>query len=174
MNYRSEQEMYPAICEWLQKFLTYRKQRAEIRVFDTSRKPLNRLIQQQSLMNHLPPEWSSWTIYVDIVGFIITDATTEIAFVECKNKPLTLDHLSQLLGYSRVASPSYSFLLSPQGASRSLRSLLVTYNRMDILEYQKAPGKFSRSMVVAQWDSKTNNIDRNSIITGDQNYLSWL
>jgi len=31
-------------------------------------------------MANLPPEWHSWEIFVDIVGLILTQKSTELAF----------------------------------------------------------------------------------------------
>lgn len=174
MSFQKESDMYPLVCIWLNEFLLNRYRRATIEVHDTSRKSLARLIQERGMMNLLPPEWQSWTIHVDIVGFIVASQRIELAFVECKNIPITLDHLSQILGYSRVVRPLYSFVVSPQGASNSLRTLLETYNRIDVLEYHQQPGTFSRSIVVAKWDETSNSLDNNSIITGDRNYLGTL
>ncbi len=172
--FQQEKDMYPLVCSWLKGFLSSRYSQADIRVFDSSKKRLCRLIQEQNLMQNLPPEWNSWTIQVDIVGFVVTPQKTEIAFVECKNTAITLEHLSQLLGYSRVACPSFSFLVAPQGVSDTLRSLLLTFNRTDVLEYYWEKGKLSYSIVIARWDEKANTIDRNALITGDHNYISRL
>jgi len=97
-----------------------------------------------------------------------------MAFVECKNEPITLAHVSQLLGYSRVALPRYSFIVAPQGASDSMRSLLLTYNRTDILEYLNKPGQLPRSIITARWNETANCIDAESLITGDKNHLGKL
>lgn len=166
--------MYPPVCKWLAAYLQDRHRRATIRVFDASRKSLARLIKEQNLSNNLPPEWASWDIYIDIVGFILTSKATQIAFVECKNASLTLINLSQLLGYSRIVLPQHSFLIAPQGASDSLRSLLVTFNRLDVLEYYKRAGQLPRSIVVARWDEVSSSIDSGSIICGDENRLGRL
>jgi hypothetical protein len=167
--YRNEKEIYPAVCQWLMAFLQKRHKDAEIRVFDSSRKSLARLIQETGLIANLPPEWQSWDIYVDVVGFARTPQTTALAFVECKIVAITLAHLSQLLGYSRVALPHYSIVLSPQGASDALKSLLVTFERKDVLAYQTEKGKLSRSIAVARWDETGSCIDLSSTISGDDN-----
>jgi hypothetical protein len=171
MVYSSEKEMYPPVCKWLTNFLRGRHRKAQIRVFDTSKKSLARLIDENSLSVHLAPEWRSWDIFVDIVGFIITAKTTELAFIECKNVPITLDHLSQILGYSRVAQPRYSFITAPQGVSGSLKTLLLTFNRTDILEYHYQPGNLPRSIMVTRWDETSQSIDTSSLITGDREHL---
>ena len=169
MPFNSEREMYPAVCKWLERFLQNRHRGAKVFVFDSSRRSLARLIQETGLNANLPAEWHSWDIYVDVVGFAITARQTLLAFVECKNTLITLGHLSQLLGYSRVALPNYSLITSPQGASDSLRSLLVTFERTDILRYHSERGKLSRSVAVARWDENGACIDIGSIIAGENN-----
>lgn len=174
MPYKKEEEMYPFVCEWLQNFLVNRHRKAKIRVFDTSRKSLARLIQDQNLMENLPAEWPSWDIFVDVVGFVSEDKTTYLAFVECKNVAIKLAHVSQLLGYSRVALPLYSFIIAPQGVSDPLKSLLITFNRLDILSYSYKPGHLPRTISVARWDGTANRIDNSSIITGDREKIGRL
>lgn len=161
--------MYPQVCEWLENFLQSRHSKAKVRVFDSSRRSLSRLIQETGLSANLPAEWQSWDIYVDVVGFAFTSHQTYLAFVECKNSHITLSHFSQLLGYSRVALPQYSIIISPQGASDSLRSLLLTYERTDILQYHFEKGKIPLSVAIAHWDENGKCIDSGSTISGQNN-----
>ena len=169
MSFTSEKEMYAPVCLWLENFLKSRHRRAKIYVFDSSRRSLARLIQETGLSENLPAEWHSWDIYVDVVGFACTAQQTHLAFVECKNSYITLGHFSQLLGYSRVALPQYSIIISPQGASDSLRSLLLTYERTDILQYHSEQGRMSLSVAVARWDERGMCIDAGSVISGQNN-----
>lgn len=171
MPFQRESDMYPPVCRWLEHYLRSRNPTANIRVFDTSRFSLARVIQDNNLMANLPSEWPSWAIFIDVVGFVQTEQTNFMTFVECKNVPITLEHVSQILGYSRVARPQFSFIVAPQGVSSTLRSLLVTYDRIDVLEYHTQRGHFARSIVVAKWDESANQIDNGSLITGDRNYL---
>ena len=87
--------------------------------------------------------------------------------MECKNTNLTLAHLSQILGYSRVTRPLYSFLISPTGPSQALKSLLLDYQRRDILEYHWPKGKRPRKIIVAQWDMPTKTPNRHTMIGGE-------
>ena len=98
-------------------------------------------------------------------------------FTKVAEDPLNLKiyrHVSQLLGYSRVALPQYSFITAPQGASDSLRSLLLTYNRIDVLQYYTQRGRFPRSIILAQWDETAKCINRSTIITGDESHIGKL
>lgn len=169
MPFTSEKEMYAPVCLWLDKLLKGRHKGAKISVFDSSRRSLARIIQETGLSANLPTEWRSWDIYVDVVGFACTAQQTHLAFVECKLGAITLGNFSQLLGYSRVALPQYSIIISPRGASDSLRSLLLTYERTDILQYYYQLGKISLSVAVARWDEKGVCIDAGSVISGQNN-----
>ena len=166
MKYKHEKDMYPDVCKWLRQILESRFRDSKIEVHNLSASYLSKFISAHKIGN-LPPEWITWDIKVDIVGLILrSDKTTLLTFVECKNSQLTLAHLSQTLGYSRIALPFLSFLLSPFGLSSSLSSLLQEYKRTDILEYYWKKGELPRKIIVAKWDTNSCNIDRNSIIGG--------
>jgi hypothetical protein len=171
MVYLGEKDMYPDVCRWLQAFLNSRHKKDEILVFDSSNKSLSRLIEEKGLMNKLNPEWVTWDIQIDIVGFIRNQNLTKIAFVECKNTQIKLSHLSQLLGYSRVTLPEYSFIISPKGVSDSLKTLLATFGRKDVLNYHFIKGVVAKSIIIAKWDETSQRIDNSEIITGDDNRL---
>lgn len=131
----AEREIYPAVQEWLLRFLQQRYANAQ--VYNPASLRLSKLISQTDLSEQMPNHWTSWDIKVDIVG-IATDkkGQTHLAFVECKVVPISLAHLGQLLGYCRVAQPDYAFLISPKGVSSALYRLLEVFHREDILQYQ--------------------------------------
>ena len=159
---------------WLQSHLEANYTTASILVIDSSRKKLSKVIEERNLSIGLPDEWQSWEIYVDIVGFIQKPNVTHLAFVECKNTSITLSHISQLLGYSRVAIPHNSFIISPQGLSGALKSLFISFQRTDVLDYHYPEGKLPLSIVAAKWNQHSNCIDSDSIITGDRNRIGIL
>ena len=105
-------------------------------------------------------EFTTFQIRQDITGFVEHKDKVDLVLVECKNTSLSLIHLSQLIGYSSIALPIYSILLSPKGMGVTLRKLLQTYNRRDILEFK--PGRRIR---IIKWDYNKQDIDfMNSII----------
>ena len=166
MRYKSESDMYPDVCRWLKDFLTSRFQSADVDVYDLSQTPLSRFLRSYD-KGEFPPEWVTWEIQVDVVGFIHQpQEITSLAFVECKNNKLTLSHLSQLLGYSRIAQPLFSFLISPEGFSSTLVSLLRDYQRHDVLEYHWESGRLPRQVVVAEWNRIACNLNRQTMIGG--------
>lgn len=167
MSYQNEAEMYTDVRAWLTRFLAERNRGARINVFDSSRRSLARLINETGFFQNLRPEWKSWDVHVDVVGFVRTDTDTQIALVECKLTPLTLSHLSQTIGYSRIVLPELSILISPEGSSSSLQSLLVTYGRTDVLRYSVRDGQVAHSVAVARWNQAGQTIDRGTLITGN-------
>ena len=166
MRYKSEKEMYPDICRWLKGFLTSRFQSADVEVYGLSSSSLSRFLRTYP-KGKFPAEWVTWDIRVDIVGFVHrSQEFTSLAFVECKNTGLTLAHLSQLLGYRRIAQPLYSFLICSIGLSSTLVSLLQNYQRCDVLEYHWEKGNRPRQLILTRWDRSARNLDRHTMIGG--------
>lgn len=160
--YNNEIEMYPDIIMWLQKDLDQKfgKFATKIIVIDTHDSDLANFIMKLGYQKFFP-EFSTYQIRQDITGFIEYNDRVELIFVECKNTTLSLINLSQLIGYSCIALPIYSILLSPQGMGKTLNKLLFDYNRKDILEFRS-----KRRIQVIKWDYKKQDIDyMNSIIS---------
>jgi len=159
--YRNEIEMYPDIIEWLKRNLEQKngKTAKKITVLDTHCSDLSNFIMQLNYQKFFP-EFSTYKIRQDITGFIEYSDKVELVFVECKNTSLSLIHLSQLIGYSCIALPIYSILLSPQGMGQTLNKLLKSYNRLDILEFRP-----KRMIQVIKWDKSKQDVDyMNSLI----------
>lgn len=168
MKYEKEPEMYPDVINWLQRFLKGRFPRYEIDVRDTHRMPLNRFVERHQLGHYFDSQiWQTYEIRVDIAGFIVSEKRKALALVECKLAVASLLDFCQLLGYSRVACPLLSFLISPQGMSSTLNTLLLEYARDDLLEYYHAPGERPRKIVLAKWDSVVKQIEIASTIPKD-------
>ncbi|HQB22407.1 MAG TPA: hypothetical protein PLW23_08500 [Bacteroidales bacterium] len=159
--YRNEIEMYPDIVEWLLQNLKqkFSKKANKITVLDTHGSDLSNFIMQLNYQKFFP-EFSTYKIRQDITGFIEYKDKVELVFVECKNTTLSLIHLSQLIGYSCIALPIYSILLSPQGMGQTLNKLLKNYNRLDILEFRP-----KRMIQIIKWDKNKQDADyMNSVI----------
>jgi hypothetical protein len=164
MPYASESDLYPEVVRWLDSFLRERFRRHTIIVRDTSRRPLKMALQDAGLIPSNKPEWQTYDILVDVTGFIVQGTAVEFAFVECKNQSLRLRDISQLLGYSRVALPVYSCIVSPVGVSSDVMALLKTYGRYDILEYSWPKGERAKSIVVGTWSEQQQGLDYASLI----------
>lgn len=153
--------MYPDIVEWLKINLKQKfgKKALKITVLDTHDSDLSNFIMSLSYQKFFP-EFSTYKIRQDITGFVEYKDRVDLVFVECKNTSLSLIHLSQLIGYSCIALPIYSILLSPQGMGQTLNKLLKNYNRSDILEFRP-----NKTILVIKWDKSKQDIDyMNSIV----------
>jgi hypothetical protein len=151
--YPRERDMYPDVIAWFQALLSSRNPRSDVQVFDTSQFSLWQFLQRIK-MTECFKDYLSYEIQVDLTGVIKSKKGTYLAFVECKLAPITLRDVSQLLGYSRVAKPLTSVVLSPNGYSTSISYLIETYGRIDVLEYEK-----NRRIRIARWDKTRKDID---------------
>lgn len=151
-----ENELYEGVQAWLDQFLRGRYRGKNVRVFDSHKVELSRLIADQGLQP-LFPEFNAWDVKVDVTGLVSDGKAARIALVECKIKQLTLRDVGQLLGYSIVVRPILSILTSPCRPSDPLRTLLKDYGRLDVLQY----GPEKRHIRLAEW-----NLARREIVLG--------
>jgi len=149
--------MYPHVRSWFEKVLQGKFKRARISVVDTSKKVLSKWLFEKGYHRYFK-DYSTYEIEVDITG-VIESEKTELAFVECKLNKITLRDLSQLLGYSKVALPLLSIVLSPKGISDSMNLLLNVSRRNDVLYYAN-----DKSIIIGKWDETRKEIDQSSII----------
>ena len=156
--YLRENQMYPDVMAWLKDALREQHPQANIDTYDTSKVALYRFLEMVGLENRFP-QCRSYDICVDVTGIVQTRRSAYLAFVECKLKAITLRDLSQLLGYSRVAIPVYSIIVSPAGIGSAMTYLLRTYGRVDVLEYGRG-----RRLKVATWDAQRREISIPSLI----------
>lgn len=165
MPYRREIQMYPDVVVWLRGFLRGRLRGATIDVHDTHARPLNEYVQRNNLQHYFQDDaWQTYEIRVDVTAFINQRGRPGLVFVECKTVPISLMHVSQLLGYSRVAQPLLSYLISTAGFTNAVTSLVLRYDRTDILEYYWEKGRQARSIVLATWDESSKQIEASSIL----------
>ena len=156
--YAEEKDMYPHVRDWLYGVLRSKFKGAKVRVDDTSNKVLSRWLFEHGY-HKLLPEYSTYEIEVDVTGVIEKKSSASLAFVECKLKKITLKDLSQLLGYSKVAMPVISIIVSPAGVSDSLNLLFNVNRREDILTYNTGSKIF-----VGRWDAARKELDPSSMI----------
>ena len=159
-NYESKQEiaLYPSMLEWLQMYLENKHPKAVIKTYDVHSVDLSDFIQRNKYTKYFP-EYATYKIRVDLLGMILEKDKCNLVFVEVKDTSLSLINLSQLLGYCKILRPEFAFLISPKGLAKPLSQLLVHFNRLDILEFDK--NKFVR---VAKWNPTRNAIENDSII----------
>jgi len=158
MIYKSETELYPEVIKWFEKYLKGKHPKAEIKAYDTSRRDLSDFLRRHKL--HLFfPEFETYVIKVDITASIRYRDKCNLAFVECKLNPINLKDISQLLGYSKVVKPKYSFIISPAGISSPVDTLIKIYKQYNILQYREG-----FKIKIAQWNKTTQEIDISTLL----------
>ncbi len=153
-----ESALYGDVINWLEGLLKSRNKKSLVRVYNTSRITLRSFLQSEGYDKFFK-DFISYEIRVDITGFVIKKREAYMSFVECKINPISLKDISQLLGYSRVALPQNSIILSPNGISSAMSYLLKTLNRLDVLEYDK-----NKKIKVVKWDLSKKDVDHSSIL----------
>ena len=158
--YEKETQMYPHVRKWLERLLKSKIKDAEfIKVYNSSNMKLTKLLTNQGLHKYFSSEYLTYDIKVDVTGIIVRRGRGSLIFIECKLGKITLKDFSQLLGYSIVAKPLYSIILSPKGISDSLFSLIKSFGRYDILKYHA-----NREIALAKWDEYKKDIDYTTTI----------
>ena len=165
MGYRNEIEMYPDVITWLGRILREQFSGAKVDVRDTHAFPLNEYIKRNGLQEYFQTDiWQTFDIRVDITAFMFYRERPALVFVECKIIPISLLHISQLLGYSRVAHPLLSYLISTKGIGSAVVGLISRYDRTDILEYEWQKGRVPRTIVLGTWNMGTKNLEPASVL----------
>lgn len=131
-SYKSEFEMYPDVMRWLKKFLVGRIDVSEVEVFDTHDMFLSSFLPNNG---YTEMDYPTYEVKADITAVFDKGGSTRLAIVECKLNHIKLIDVAQIIGYSRITKPEYSFIISPHGPNDSLIRLFTNYNRTDILEY---------------------------------------
>jgi len=158
MSYENEAAMYPDVIKWLKRILTHSYPDTDVNVYDTSKVILSKFLLEKKLHTAFP-YYQTYEIQVDITGVIRSKDFVKLVFVECKLNKINLRDLSQLLGYSKVANPRLSIILSPAGFSDSINFLFNVHRRIDILYYNK--NHFIR---IAKWLKTRQDIDYANIL----------
>jgi hypothetical protein len=156
--YKSEGEMYPHVAQWLRHLLAQKFRHSTVVVEDTSKKVLSRFLVERGL-HELFRDYQTYEIQVDVTGVVHNGKTAGLAFIECKLDKISLRDLSQLLGYSRVATPLVSIIISPEGISDAINLLFNTHRRNDILSYGD-----KGCIRIARWDENKRDINMQTLI----------
>lgn len=162
---RREDELYEPMRTWLGDLLRSRHPRTPIEVLDTSQRSLSRVIEERGWAKQFPG-WETYDVHVDIAGFICRKNIWSISLVEVKLNAITLKDIGQLLGYCKVVQPELGVMLSPEGLSSAMSTLLNIYQRLDVLSYAN-----NRSIILGKWIVEKTDLDYQSIIPRGANLV---
>jgi len=159
-----EHELYPAVCEWLRRFLRSKFRSARhVWSEDTSRSSVATFLKRHNLTSHVP-WWATLDIAVDVTGAALLSTCSgrevlRLAIVEVKMHTINLRDLSQVVGYAKVVLPDFAFIISPKGWSESLHRLIRDFGRVNVLEY--AP---KRKVIVSKWDMVSQSVRAGDVL----------
>ena len=123
-----EVETYYPLQVWLKDYIK-ENYNADSLVFDSSTTNLNNI--NFDGLNEIIEEFDDFDIKPDVVG--ITYNNKNLYLIESKVTKLSLEDLSQTIGYSKVIQPIEAFLVSTEEISSNLLFLLDAYP--EILNY---------------------------------------
>ena len=153
-----EKDLYPQINSWFKEYLIDKYPNFYIKTtFETSTKALDVVLNKFDIhFSHL----TDLSIKIDIVGILTNKKTHKIklVFIEVKDEDLTLKDLGQLWGYTMIADPLESFLITSTDFG-ILHKILNIHKRLDLLNYGK-----NKNMKIVKWNSDTNCIEYNTMI----------
>jgi len=161
-NVKSEFELYPGMCKWLEIHLNdkYKNKNCEVIVVDCHSVYLDSVLEKYEVIQYYP-QVVGLKIEIDVLGIVIWQDRAEIYLVEAKRTALNLQNLGQLLIYCKLCNPEEAYLLSSGGLG-SLNKVLNNLNREDLLDY--GSGKRIKKIRVARWDITKDGIDNHSIV----------
>lgn len=174
-----EEDLYPDIACWLETRLRESVRNVDIdfvKAFDSHNRYLsdimfevfNKQLSEDLVQRYrklLPEDYMSWTIKVDVFGVALFDSKLCLAIVEVKTHNLSIDDLSQIIGYTKIVKPEISILLSLGTLSESLSNLFIKYNRYDVLGYNDRRGG-TRKIHILRWDLSKKDVNYLSYIMG--------
>ncbi len=157
----NEKDLYPDIEKWLNRYLVDNYQEYDvITTSESSSKTLDVVLKKYGLNID---ELEGLLIKIDIIGILQKSKSHDgikLVFVEVKDELLTLKDLGQLWGYTKLANPTESFLISSEGLG-TLQIIFDVHNRKDLLVYGENNEKL---MKIAKWDNSRKIIDYSTII----------
>ncbi len=154
----SESDLYPAIEEWLNKYLTERYPQYHVETtYKSSSHTLENILREYGIKLN---KAYLLNIKIDILGILSNHKHHELVFVEVKDALLTLKDLGQLWGYTQLINPIESFLISSRGLG-VLSDIYNTLKRRDLFVYGT---KQERTMKAAVWSNASGSIDYTSLI----------
>jgi hypothetical protein len=157
-----EKDLYSPIAFWIEELLRARFRKQEIIVEDTSAIELSTWLSTHNLASKI--EYGEFFNFkVDITGVIINRINAKLFLVECKLKYITINDLSQILGYSRIANPYRAMIISPFGANRNLHRLVMVSGRNEVLRFDDDQSNDS-VIRICKWNINRKDIDYSASI----------
>lgn len=153
-----EEELYDPMRVWLEQYLRDKYKGHEIIVADAHSERLDRVLAKYNIVNEMA---NGVDIQIDVLGIARKESKVKLFFIEAKKTKLTLRDLGQLWAYCKLVDPEEAFLMTSADLG-SLRKLLVSFKREDLLDFGEA--KRIKKMRVGRWDVSKNAPEFSTLI----------
>ena len=155
-----EVDLYKPVKSWLNSHLQGCFPNKNVQTFIGADKFISTVLKRHKLQKYFCNS-SCFDIKIDVFSIVeYKKGKFKLVIVECKTGKLTLQHLSQLIGYSKIINPVCSILLSSSGLSTSLSNLLDCPTD-NLLSY----GANNKNRIsIAKWNLHTKTLDFTSCI----------
>lgn len=105
------------------------------------------------------PDYQLFLIKVDICGIVQAKKQKKgLVIIEIKKSRITVDHISQILGYSKIILPAEAWIISPKGWTNLVEN--IAKFRKDILKY-----KDNKYVKLAKFDVSSQTIKPGEILS---------
>lgn len=149
-----ELELYQPVKIWLNGYLKRNlKPQSIIKTYIGANEFISKILIRKGFSNKIKYSYL-FNIKVDVFSVVLQNDKAGLVLVECKTTKLTLQHLSQLMGYSRIIQPVGAVLLSPKGRTTGLNAFLSGSREYNLLSYGN-----NRKITIAKWNREKNEVD---------------
>ena len=154
-----EWELYEPMCEWLDQYLKDNYKGYDVIVVDSHSERLDKALEKYGVVKE---QANGVDIQIDVLGIARKKNDIKLFFIEAKKTKLTLRDLGQLWAYCKLIDPEEAWLLTSSDFG-TLRKLLFSFNREDLLDFGEGKKKIKK-MKVGIWDIKKRCPDLGSLI----------
>ncbi len=149
-----ELELYHPVKTWLDAYLKRSlKPQSIVQTYIGADEFISKILIRKNLTKKITHS-HYFNIKIDVFSVVSQNNKTGLVLVECKTKKLTLQHLSQLIGYSRIMQPVCAILLSPKEKTTGLNAFLNSDQKHNLLNYGK-----NRKITIAKWNGERSEVD---------------
>ena len=148
-----ESILYEPIKNWINDYLQRALKPQNIRTYVGANEFISKILIRENYSTKITNS-HFFNIKIDIFSVIVKNNKIKLVLIECKKNRLSLIHLSQLVGYSRVINPVCSILLSPEGLTTGLANFLDGDSTNNLLNYGN-----NRKIIVARWIKSRGEVD---------------
>ena len=148
-----ESTLYEPIKDWMNDYLKRVFKTQNIKTYVGANEFISKILIRENYSKKITNS-HFFNIKIDIFSVIVKNNKIKLVLIECKKDRLSLIHLSQLIGYSKIINPVCSILLSPKGLTTGLVNFLDGDSAHNLLNYDH-----NKKIIIARWIKSRNEVD---------------